>query len=1224
MGQGQARQSEDDNSNAKYLRKVGQYTAIMSKYGYNKLDMENYGVAIDLKESIFGNREKYEEWLKTFEGKEFISYFEDKTPSMETIYGYYKKCIEDDVEDGTSFDGYDDTVYRVNARKNIVDYAKRAQYEGNVVEIGQYDYKNAKYAVDMEYLRSLDEDKRENYIKYSFLRHYLYLGRLYEKKEDFKASVKNVEEFLKVKPFFNIEVPQEFYAGTGWPIQGDYSDMAKDDDYIDTKKFLEKDDDTILLCLMDDPNPDYPDYYDPEPNIMYPISRSYLKKIYNSLDESENYVGNFTSFAYRCAKDIEGFDGLFNITGNQLYLLSPYFIVTGASQEIYINARDAMSMMYSNDKVFALRKEKDIPISAGVNVLNVKHTNPFGDLLNVISADHCQGGTQKTIYRVLTAEIDEYTEVEKQVERVEALTKEQLFERYPKFKDILENPQRCKTAATLSKIELFLEKTQNQIISDDNDQIIKEIDITYERNAKLNKLKQLNMDYKAKLRAQQEIQNITVYQEQIGEVKNKCRSLLLDVTERHPEVKQILENVVTDLDIVDSDEIDKILQIIQIEYYYLLDYEDDNGEVLTDRELKTEADKQIEKSNKILKIKEIKDISPSQVNVLVDYISSHDFNAKHKLETVEEKIKENLYPLIKDYLNIKENAKRKKQESEDDNEEYITDKQYEAAMQTEVVPEKDLRKLAEGPYIPLDKYYDKVKKYMEDNLDPVLLERTYVPEEKYYKSAFVDLEDLKEESITSFEDYDYDFEYEYDKYVTNYITNVIFEYSKSDIYKSREDHLRNVDYYVYTIIKQVVKQHSSFQQVIKTFLDPDELSKVYFRYNVMVEYKDLEVIEKLLTYGGKAYLVLSSISEFIDSKYNELDLYEEILVIIQQNENADNEVILKKIQEATNKIVGEEVEIPEEDLEYIDEEVLDLKFIVDLYEPIMQEGMGYENDLEGGFDMSLLRRFHRTIRDHYRSYGADELPALSDYYQNSTIDGILSDLRDTYDLENEEELKQELEEIKRKHDRSIVNDEDFMSIIQQHYNGYEGPVEIDESIFEDDLTVKDVLNTLESSYGDLNEYDILKDSLEKLESQMEEEMEEENEPLARRLNFDDEEDLAGGLERLSLEDDEDDDSNLNEVVDKLYENLQKIQELNENEDIQMITKGEIKRKFLEYFNVIPDPNYITSELVLMIKTKYEDYWYSLTEDEKQSYADNIFNEVRKYDKFANQVQILEP
>ena len=1143
---------------------------------------------------------------------------------MENIYGYYKKCIEDDVDNGTSFGGYDDIVYRVNSRKKIVDYAKRAPYEGNVVEIGQYDYKNAKYAIDMEYLKSLDEDKRENYIKYSFLRHYLYLGRLYEKKEDFKASVKNVEEFLKVKPFFNIEVPREFYAGTGWPIEGDYSDMIKDDDYIDTKKFLEKNDDTILICVMDDPNPDYPDYYDPEPDVVYPISRSYLKKIYNSLNESETYVGNFTSFAYRCAKDIEGFDSLFNITGNQLYLLSPYFIITGASQEIYINARDAMSMMYSNDKVFALRKEKDIPISAGVNVLNVRGDNPFGDAIDVISADHCQGGTNKTIYRVLTAEIDEYTEVEKQVERVEALTKEQLFERYPKFKDILEKPQRCKTAATLSKVDLFLEKMQNEIIANDNDQIIKEIDIVYERYAKLNKLKQLNMDYKATLRAQQEIQNITVYQEQIGEVKNKCKSLLLDAMEKHPEVKQILENVVREFKILDKKEEKKYYyELIELEYYQLFNYVNDYGMTLDDRELKTEADKQIEKSQKILKIKEIKDISPSQVNVLVDYISSHDFNAKHKLETVEEKMKQELYSIIEYYLDVKERAKRLKQESEDDDEEYITDKQYEAAMQSKITKE-DLRKLAEGPYIPFKKYYDKVEKYIKDNLDPVLID------DKNDQTIFIFLEDFESDILGIFKKYDYKFEYEYDKYVINYITNVIFEYSRSDIYASKEEKLRNVDYYVYTIIKQVTKTYNSFEQVIKTFLDPDELKKVYFRYNVMVEYTDLDVIEKLLTYGGKAYLALSAIIENIDTEYNEVELYEELVVVIQQNEDADNEVLLKKIQETVNKVVGEEVEIPEEELEYIDEEVLGIKFVIEIYEPEEQESMDGMDQrlLDSGFGMTLLRRFHRAIRAHYIQYAIDdddvEFPALSDYYHNTTIDGIIDDLKVNYGLEKEEELSEKLEDIKFLYDTSVINHEDFMSTIQQHYNSYEGPIEIDEYIFGESVSIEDVLNALESTYGDLTEYNILKQQLENLQAEMDEDMEEDeeenNEPLARRLNFDDEEDLAGAMENLNVGDDD----NLDEIVEELYSMFDNIHGDADDDDIEMITKDEIKAKFLEYFNTIADPNYITSEFINLIKSKYENHWYDLSEEDRQTYRDELYDDIASYNKLAQQVDVLEP
>ena len=63
--------------------------------------------------------------------------------------------------------------------------------------------------------------------------------------------------------------------------------------------------------------------------------------------------------------------------------------------------------------------------------------NVFGQPLNVVSADHCQSGSNKPIYRVFKAEIDEYTEVKKEVARTEAMTKDDLYSKYPEVKKIL-------------------------------------------------------------------------------------------------------------------------------------------------------------------------------------------------------------------------------------------------------------------------------------------------------------------------------------------------------------------------------------------------------------------------------------------------------------------------------------------------------------------------------------------------------------------------------------------------------------------------------------------------------------------------------------------------------------------------------------------------------------------------------------------------------------------
>ena len=209
------------------------------------------------------------------------------------------------------------------------------------------------------------------------------------------------------------------------------------------KKYLEADDDTILLCMVSEPNPEFPDYYSPDPEFIFPITRSYLRNLYNPLEEDGTYKNPYTNIAYRCAKDIEGLEGdlTFNVTMNQLYLLKPYFKITGVPQDIYINTRDAMMLMYSKHKVFSLRKETEIPINAGINIVNVGNENVFGQVLNVVSADHCQSGSNKPIFRVMMADIDEYTEVERQELQRKVITIEDVYQKYPEAKEIVDSSQ---------------------------------------------------------------------------------------------------------------------------------------------------------------------------------------------------------------------------------------------------------------------------------------------------------------------------------------------------------------------------------------------------------------------------------------------------------------------------------------------------------------------------------------------------------------------------------------------------------------------------------------------------------------------------------------------------------------------------------------------------------------------------------------------------------------
>jgi len=445
------------------ITQVALYTRVMKKHGYDRKNHKHgIGIVLDPKKYEPENRKEYEERTN------------GKNLSIKDLYKLYNIMLEHkklktiDGSDGISYDMID---------VKHVDYPKRSPYDSRNVEIGRYDAINSMYSIDMDYLDSLSkEDDKENYIKQAFLNHYLFLGTAF----DGNIYAKEVQDFLNIKPFFNFEVPESEEVGLSWPILDDYDEkgVIDDDDHLDIKKFLEVDDDTILLCMVSKENPDFPDYYEPEPDFIFPISRSYLKKLYNPINENGTYKEDFTSFAYRCAKDIEGIDDdlTFNVTMNQLYLLSPYFKITGGPQELYINTRDAMMMMYSKHKVFGLRMEKEIPITAGINVVNVGNSrNVFGEGVNVVSADHCQGGSNKPVYRVFMADIDEYTEVEREETKRKIITIEEVYEKYPDVKLIVESSEpKQQKILKVNRLELTSEyKTRVvQTIMQDQSQVM--------------------------------------------------------------------------------------------------------------------------------------------------------------------------------------------------------------------------------------------------------------------------------------------------------------------------------------------------------------------------------------------------------------------------------------------------------------------------------------------------------------------------------------------------------------------------------------------------------------------------------------------------------------------------------------------------------------------------------------------------------------------------------
>lgn len=492
------------------ITQVALYTRVMKKYGYDRKN-HKYGIGIVLnpQEREPENRKEYEERMG---GKQL---------NINQLYKLYNMSLM--KTELRTMKGNEGMLYDMIDAKHV-DYPKRAPYQSRTIEVGKYDLFNSKYSIDMDYLDSLDGDDKENYIKQSFLNHYLFLGTAF----DGNIYSDKVQEFLKIKPFFNFEVPEVEEVGLSWPILDDYDEkgVIDDNDYLDIKKFLKVDDDTILLCMVGDPNPDYPEYYEPEPEFIFPISRSYLKTLYNPLNQNGSYKEDFTSFAYRCAKDIEGIDDdlTFNVTMNQLYLLSPYFRITGGPQELYINTRDAMMMMYSKHKVFALRKEKDIPINAGLNVVNVgRSMNVFNQYVNVVSADHCQGGSNKPVYRVFMANIDEYTEVEREEEvRTEAITKEQLYERHPEVKDILEKTQRCKDPKLIIDGNDLVQELEDNGIWEGmlTPESYPKLQRIYEKKVKLSKIMKLNIPQGAKIRAQQEVESIEIKDLTEEDIKN--------------------------------------------------------------------------------------------------------------------------------------------------------------------------------------------------------------------------------------------------------------------------------------------------------------------------------------------------------------------------------------------------------------------------------------------------------------------------------------------------------------------------------------------------------------------------------------------------------------------------------------------------------------------------------------------------------------------------------
>ena len=502
------------------IKDVANYTMIMQKYGYDKIN-HNYGMGVVIDKDVRETENVDKKFIdETIEGKPL---------NLENLYKFYLKSLKH--KELGEMRGEDGVIFDIINQKHV-DYSKRLPYQSKMIEIGTYDHKNIKYSIDMDYLDFIkkDKEKAENYIKQSFLNHYLFLGT----SSDDNIYSKEIEDFLKIKPFFNFKVPEVEEMGLSWPILDNYDEkgVMDDNDYLDIKKFLELDDDTILLCMVGDPNPDYPEYYEPEPTFIFPISRSYLKNLYNPLNSDGTYKNHFASFAYQCSKQLSEIDPRdeqgrtygdtnFNVTTNQLHILSPYFVITGSKQELLINTRDAMMLMYSTHKVFALRKEKEIPINANVDLISHKGKNSFGNPIDVESAHHCQQGSEKPIYRVFMADIDEYEKVERAAEaKIEAITKEELYKQYPKIKKILETSQRCKDPLLLSERDLELEFYEQNLLdtretilymsAERRTKAIEKLKTIYEKTLKIKKIMKLDIPFSVKTRAQQEVQNSSV------------------------------------------------------------------------------------------------------------------------------------------------------------------------------------------------------------------------------------------------------------------------------------------------------------------------------------------------------------------------------------------------------------------------------------------------------------------------------------------------------------------------------------------------------------------------------------------------------------------------------------------------------------------------------------------------------------------------------------------
>ena len=534
----------------KLLKKCTFYTDEMMKYGYDTTDDTN-GFSIVLNKDMV-DRQRHR-WNKE---QVYIEHLKGKTPTVEVCYNFYKEVVKFDKEGGNKGEIINNPdISFVTGSDKHVDYPKRQIIE-NTMEVGIYDTMNAKYSIDMDFYDSLDEDMKENYLKQSFLSHYLYLGTCYD-----NVYPDKVQESLDIKPFFDLEVPESHEVGLSWPILGDYDELGvvDDDDYLDIKKFLEVNDDSILICVISEPNEEYPDYYEPEPDTIIPLSRSYLKNLYSPYTPSGDYKGDFASIAYRCAKDMEGLDINF-VFMKQLYLLSPYFVLPTESGQYYIDTKDVIMMMHSSHKVFGLRKYKEISISAGVNIINAEiEINPFGERVNIVSADHCQPGSNKNVYRVLLANIEEYTEVEREetVRVTESITKEELYEKYPEVKKILEESQRCKDPRFLSQSQLEQEFKENNIYGVSREVAIETLKKIYERREKIKKIMKLNIPQEAKTRAQQEAE-IGFKELTDEEIRNCTISAIVSNVDPYFDYKQRLDEELSDGDEISQEKIQAI------------------------------------------------------------------------------------------------------------------------------------------------------------------------------------------------------------------------------------------------------------------------------------------------------------------------------------------------------------------------------------------------------------------------------------------------------------------------------------------------------------------------------------------------------------------------------------------------------------------------------------------------------------------------------------------